>query len=148
MKILELTPELIGRFEYNGSELKTLKDIDWKSRMEVYLASGSGWCVEHNGEVIMVGGYYQISKGVAQAWMMFNQESKDHAIFMVKAIREKLEEAFSAGNHRVQTYAYKTDLGGRKYIEIMGFKYEARAEAFGPNGEDMIVYKIVRKQVK
>lgn len=132
-------------FEYDGDELKTLNSFNWKGQLEVYVKIGETWIFEHDGKALVLSGYYQLSPGVLQFWMLFNKDAKDHAKFIIREFRKMLDrELHKQGVHRVQTLIYKGIKRDAKFAEAFGFEKESTLKSFGPNKEDFIMYRVIR----
>ena len=136
----------IDRFEYDGIEQEVLKSMDWRSQLKQYLLLGPAWTGIHEREIVGFAGFYQISPGVAQAWMLFSKSARIHAKSIASNVKAKLEPVFGNGKfHRIQTFVFDGEKAAEKYVSLMGFVRESELEAFGPNKENMIVYKMVVK---
>lgn len=136
----------ISDFNYDGAETEQLKTFDWRAQLGVYAALGPVWAVDNGAEVVMLGGFYELSPGVLQAWMLFNRGAQPIVKNITRAIRQKIDDAMSTGqHHRIQTLVVDGERANEKYVRLMGFQREATLEAFGPRKEDMTVYKIVKK---
>lgn len=145
MKVDTLTPKLVDSFHYDGVEAKELASVDWKNEIRNRLLVGPGWSVDKDGQQILIFGFFKVSAGVAQGWMLFNQESKKHSRTMAKVMSEKSNWVMDQGMfHRIQIYLMSTDIPGIKYIQLMGFKYEAVLEKYSHDRQDMVIYKMTR----
>jgi len=143
-KIAIVTAEMshADLFEYDGIEMEILQSIDWRAQLKGYLTIGPAWTILSGEEIIGIGGYFTISKGVLQAWMLFNQGARIARKAIASDFKKKLREAMEE-NHRIQTYVFEGQDRAAGYVRIMGFEEEARLKAFGPNKENVHVYSMV-----
>ena len=132
-------------FKYDGNELDILNSFDWRGQLEVYVKIGETWIFEHDGKALILSGYYQLSPGVLQFWMLFNRDAKNHAKFIIREFRKMLtRELHKQGVHRVQTLIYKGVKRDAKFAEAFGFEKEGVLKSFGPNKEDVTMYRVIR----
>lgn len=139
------TQEDLKNFKYDGIELEYLKGVDIQKQLEAYFALGPVIVGKFDGELICIGGWYQISPGVLQSWMLFNKAARPHAQEIAEKINEQLTQALDENYHRVQTFVFEGKKDLEKYAEIMGFQWESVMKSFGPNKEDVIIYRMVKE---
>lgn len=138
-------PKDVKNFEYDGDEAKILESFNWRLQLENYLSIGPGWIFEDNKKTLVLAGYYQLSPGVLQVWMLFNKSAKHFAKSLVKEFRQILSEGMELqGIHRIQTLIDSTKEKDEAFAKLVGFKKEAKLEAFGPRKEDVILYKMLK----
>jgi len=143
IKIEFATEQVLDNFQYDGIEKEMLNTVDWRRQLAVYYDIGRVWQVMNDmNTVIMLYGLFEISKGVEQAWMLFNKSAAFYAKAIAKEIREHLKRELKE-YHRVQTFVYTDDKAAR-YVELFGFYKEAVLKSYGPNAEDAVMYAAIR----
>jgi len=143
MKIIPFDEQLAKTFKYTGIEqkyqgsnvLELLKE--WNKDGEVYLGLD-------NDKVICAGGLSVVWKGVKEAFILLNPEAKPYLIEIMKYMKLKIKESLDNGTVRIQTFCMLDDKA-IKFLEVLGFKFESILEKFSPLGEDMAMFKIVRR---
>lgn len=138
------TEESVKNFEYDGIEKEMLDKINWRGQLDAYCKAGRAWQVMNEStNPIMLWGLFECSPGVLQGWMLFNRAAAFYAKSIAADIHERLRKELRT-YHRIQTFVFAGEKSAR-YIELMGLKYEAKLECFGPNKEDALIYAMVKR---
>jgi hypothetical protein len=107
--------------------------------------AGTAWTIESDGKPIACAGIVMWWKGVGEAWMIASPEAVKHKISFIKALKAGLEIIIKTYEmHRVES---KVRVGFESAIrinEILGFKQDAVLKKFTPDGQDVILFSIVR----
>jgi hypothetical protein len=146
MKTRLANAEDVRTFEYDGDEAKIMEAFDWRRQLATYLSIGPAWIFENDGAALVFAGYFQLSPGVLQVWMLFNEDAKHSAKSLVKEFKRILAEAMQKKDvHRIQTLIDEAKIKDASFAALIGFEYEATLEAFGPRKEDVMIYKMVKR---
>ncbi len=138
-----LTDRDIECFQYDGDD--AVFGLPINELLRTYTATGEAWVALLDGIPIVTAGYFQVSQGVAHAWMLFNIAARKYDKQITNEIKIRLDEAMQLGKfHRVQTYVVKGNKIFERYATRMGLEQECEVKAMGPNKEDMYIYSKVR----
>ena len=102
-----------------------------------------GWCCkDKHGVPVAMGGIAEHWPGVGTAWMVATDAVAQHGVEITRAAKQML--ASHTHLHRVQAYSADFHTVGHAWLERLGFKRGAVQHKLGKNGEDFIVFEIVR----
>lgn len=108
-----------------------------KENIEALSHQGYAWTVEHNDEILMVGGIIKMWEGRGQLWALVSKYAGAH---MVGLHRVVLEHIAQYGFNRVEA---TVDVGfkeGVRWIKMLGFEFEGYMKAYRPDGSDMLLF--------
>ncbi len=95
---------------------------------------------------VAVGGFIPQRPGVERTWFMAPDKSwQDHGRELTDKCRELLEDKLA---HRIETVTLADRAKARAWYERIGLTYESTQPGYGCNGEDAVMYVIVRKVEK
>ena len=99
-----------------------------------------------NGRPYYVGGFTVTAANTAQAWSIATDECAKHVLEMTRAGRRIVNDLLEAGVHRIQMSCLEAREPARRWYEALGAKHEATLHAAGKNGENVVVYSIVKDE--
>jgi RimJ/RimL family protein N-acetyltransferase len=87
------------------------------------------------------GGMKLLWEGVAEGWVMANEDVWKHPIITARAIKKNFEKAARAKNlKRVQTAIRSDFTVGKKFAKWLGLKEEGLMRRYGFDGSDQYMY--------
>ena len=99
-----------------------------------------------SGRVIAFAGINHLRVGVCEAWIVRGKGINNHRFHFYKAIRKLIDFVTREMQiHRFEIAISKTFIGGRKWAESLGFKYEHTAEAYDLNYIDHDIFVRIKK---
>lgn len=98
----------------------------------------SGWA---DGRCVGAAGIVSLHKGRGEAWMLLSAHAGRHKLEIIRQTRAVLDRT---EHKRVDCTTQISDTGF-KLARLLGFTLEATLEAYGMNGEDMYLWKRVRR---
>lgn len=102
-----------------------------------------GWCCKDTrGVPYAMGGVVEHRPGVGTAWMVATEDVSRHGIEVTKAA--KLELVTHKNLHRIQAYSADFHKVSHPWLESLGFKRGHTVRKLGKNGENFILFEIVR----
>jgi hypothetical protein len=102
------------------------------------LLAGPAWCARgHDGRLLACGGFAPVHPGHFYAWAHL-ADGKGHGLVPIT----RHARAWLAGGHyrRVTAYARADWVEACRWIDLLGFHAEGLLRAFGPDGEDYVVF--------
>lgn len=98
--------------------------------------------VDPDGNIIGCGGLVEFSPTCVEAWLLLNHELvRKYARDIIPVIK------YNMGNHGyLRTQAF-VDVGferAEKFLELLGFEYEATLRSYGLNGIDQKIFCIIK----
>lgn len=98
-----------------------------------------------DGKPVGIGGLAPKVPGVWIAWVLgtdrWGECGGEVVWFARRAVRRLLAEG---GGHRVEAHAAAEDAKARRYMELVGLKYEGTLRGARSQGSDLAVYAIVK----
>ncbi len=102
--------------------------------------------VDRAGYPVLIGGFEPIRKGVYEAWLMGTDKAWDKYWRAFTKISKRLIAQMLDGDaHRIQTAALPSRLLSHHWYERLGMKNEGVQKAYCANGEDAVMFAIIRK---
>lgn len=102
-----------------------------------------GWCVKNKqGIPVMMLGVHECWPNVGNAWCVATDEISNIGIEATKAAKFVLSKYEHL--HRIQAFSASFHDVSHRWLERLGFKRGPVFEKLGKNGEDFIVFEIVR----
>lgn len=102
-----------------------------------------------DGNIVAVGGIRLFFEGVGEAWIIMAKQSLQDGIFglrVCRAVADKLDSlAVEIGMRRVEAQVRADFPAGKRFAEILGFKFLCEREDWFPNGISSILYFKVYK---
>ena len=103
------------------------------------LVCEDSWTGFYLGQPIACGGIQRMWEGVAEVWIIIQHGKNRHKFFMLKNIKNKLEETIKLRNYkRVQSTVRADFEEGIKFAEWFGMTSEGLMKHYGPDGKDYI----------
>ena len=97
--------------------------------------------VTEDGEIVCIMGVAKISHGVGDGWFRASPLLRKHLRDVQKAVPRVIAIATVANEfHRVHTLVKTGYTAGRKFVEFLGFEYEATLEKIGPEAGDYDIF--------
>lgn len=97
----------------------------------------TSWSLISNGHLIFCCGIYPIWEGMGEAWFLPSPTLAKYKIATVKILLDRLY--FIADKFQLQRIQATADCEiprDKKFLELVGFKEEARMKRYGPNKND------------
>lgn len=102
--------------------------------------------VDPDGEIVFCAGIHNLWPGVGEIWAVFSPLAKRYPDTWIVA-RRLLDRYFSNGYVRLQAALDPVDCPEAiRFDERLGFKPEGLMKRYGPHGEDMIMYALVKDE--
>ena len=98
---------------------------------------GQGWTAVVDGLPICCGGIVPVWPGRAYAWALLDRDAGPHMLALTRGIRSLLA---GAGWRRLEMAVDAEFLPGKRWAEMLGFRAEALAPKYLPNGHDAWVF--------
>jgi hypothetical protein len=106
---------------------------------ERYCVEGRAWCALQDGRPVGAAGFIELWPGRAVAWAVFGPVEKRFWTRMTRAARAGVAEA--AGRwRRIEAYVDAGFPEGCLWARMLGFRPEAVAAQFSPEGRDALIY--------
>jgi hypothetical protein len=119
-----------------------LFSVDYRAILAGFRAAGEAWSViADDGDVLAFGGVVKLWEGTGEAWSVVSARAKEFPLAVCKASRAAVR---GARLRRVQACVRAGDETARRFAELCGLDAEATLRAFGPDGEDYIMYARIR----
>lgn len=135
----------IGKYDIVQCEPKhaLLFTEDTKS-MEANCLEGLAFTALYHGQPVACAGIRPFWSGVAEAWLLFGPEAKDHTIFIFRSTKKYLSDLMVKHNiWRLQAYCRVDHPEAINFLYHVGFRVEGTAEKFNPDGTDAYFMSIV-----
>jgi RimJ/RimL family protein N-acetyltransferase len=89
------------------------------------------YALEHNGNVLGIGGLKMINNHTAYGWFDMSIHAKNHVIICYRVIKEWLQiSCKELGIRRLEAYVEADFEAGQRTVEHLGFTYEYTAKNF------------------
>lgn len=103
--------------------------------------------IDPDGEIVFCCGIHNMWPGVGEIWAVFSPLAKKYPHTWIVA-KELLDSYFTQQDY-VRLQAALDPLGcpeAIRFDERLGFKPEGLMKRYGPHGEDMILYSLVKEE--
>jgi len=90
-----------------------------------------------HGQVVCCAGVLPQWEGRAIAWALFSKDAGRHLHGITKAVKQFLE---LQRIRRIETWVDATFPPAIRWIEMLGFQFEAEMRAYGPQGQTGLLY--------
>lgn len=102
-----------------------------------------GWCVRNkSGVPVAMGGVTECWQGVGNAWMVGTDDVPKHGIEITKLTKSVLVNNYHLG--RIQAWSAAFHLSSHPWLKSLGFREGARLDQFGKDGEQFIVFEMLK----
>lgn len=103
----------------------------------------TSWTAVVDGDVVAIGGTWEIWRGRHIAWAAMNAKAKPHLLFITRAARRVLD----AADGRVEMTVRQDFLAGHKWARLLGFQVETpRMPHYGRKHETHVGYVRIKCQ--
>lgn len=103
------------------------------------LQTDDAWTGFYLGKPIACGGIHPVWDHVAEVWIIIQQGTNKHKFFLLKNIKDKLEETIKLRNYkRVQSTVRSDFKEGLRFAEWFGMESEGLMKQYGPDGKDYL----------
>ena len=133
-----------------SARLFTTADLEYLGLTENELAvygkvnfTAPCWTVRYADEVVFCAGIQRIMAEVGEAWLIFSETGREY-IAAAKTAKKLLLGAIPLFR-RIQATADPAAGRDVRFLEYMGFIYEGTLRGYGPAGQDMRMYSILRE---
>lgn len=112
--------------------------------IEANCIEGLAFTVLYHGTAIACGGIRPLWSGVAEAWILFGPEVKNHTIFIFKNTKQYISNLIKKHNlHRLQAYCRADFSEAINFLHHTGFRVEGKARKYNPDGTDAYFMSII-----
>lgn len=105
------------------------------------------YCRCNGIDPVIVGGLYSENPGVGTIWAISTDKAKVRDwIFVTRWLNMMFNKAFDGGFHRIQAYSVPYREKSQRWMENkrLGMKSEGRLHSFCENGNDVLIYYILK----
>lgn len=108
---------------------------------EMYRQRGDAYTIRQDGNLIGCAGVLEMWPGVAEAWTLLTDEAKAAPFWLHTRTKSFLLDIIRDRKyHRVQAIIKKDDPAAIRWIECLGFTWEADLKRFNPDQTDACMY--------
>lgn len=146
IRVIPFLPEHIGQIDRPRHDAVTHVQAAGETYWHQLFLAGPAYTGMVGDLVIGSCGLMIMHRGVAQAWLVGSDHIARHPVcFHVLLKRGLAASQDDLGLHRIQCAVYEdVPRTWHKWIEALGFLFEAPMAAFGPNKQDAYLYARVR----
>lgn len=124
-------------------EIMAMRGADYRHEFAEDCALLGGWCYKDtHGVPVAMGGVAEHWPGVGTAWMVATDAITRHGVGVSRAAKHTL--AACTHLHRIHAYSADFHAVSHRWLQALGFRRGATMRKLGKNGEDFIVFEIVR----
>ena len=98
----------------------------------------SAWA---DGRCLAAAGIVPMHRGVGQAWMLLSAFAGAYSVPIMLHTRKVLD---ASTHKRVECTTHPNETS-KRFASLLGFEHEAVLEAYGVNGEDMDLWKRIKR---
>lgn len=114
---------------------------EWDRWVKEWKESGPAYTLIIDDQVVGCAGVILLGWNRGEAWTLFSSLLYRYKLTVIKSIRTYLERIARAHKlKRIQAQVRSDFREGMRFMEFMGFESEGVLKAFGPRGEDIIMY--------
>lgn len=107
-------------------------------------ANPSATLLAENGVVVCICGVYRHYPGSWEVWTLMSKHVARYKKEVIKSLRSLISGYMKLLKmHRIQAVCPENMRGRDKWFRLLGLKYDAVLEKYGPNGENYCVYSRV-----
>ena len=129
--------------EEDVREIMAMRRDEYRHEFAEECMIWGGWCgKDTRGVPYAMGGVVEHWPGVGTAWMVATEDVSRHGIEVTKAA--KVELVTHKNLHRIQAYSADFHKVSHPWLESLGFKRGHTVRKLGKNGENFILFEIVR----
>lgn len=129
--------------EEDVREIMAMRRDEYRHEFAEVCMIWGGWCCKDTrGVPYAMGGVVEHWPGVGTAWMVATEDVSRHGIEVTKAA--KVELVTHKNLHRIQAYSADFHKVSHPWLESLGFKRGHTVRKLGKNGENFILFEIVR----
>lgn len=129
--------------EEDVREIMAMRRDEYRHEFAEVCMIWGGWCCKDaRGVPYAMGGVVEHWPGVGTAWMVATEDVSRHGIEVTKAA--KVELVTHKNLHRIQAYSADFHKVSHPWLESLGFKRGHTVRKLGKNGENFILFEIVR----
>lgn len=107
---------------------------------------GPAIVLEAGGVPYYAAGLIPVNPGVSHTWSLSTADRFQHAKEMTRATKDMIEGVLWEGVHRVQIMCLESHTKARRWYAAFGAEHEATLRGAGRDGEDVVIYSIVRSR--
>lgn len=135
MIIVPLTAEHLARLALQPAQAWCRPHLTDDTLTETAALGGYTALVE--GEPIACCGLMPFWPGRAMAWSFIGANAGSHMVALTRAVQRHFA---ACGVRRIEAYVDEGFDAGRRWVELLGFEFEGRLEAFLPDGRSQLLY--------
>ena len=104
------------------------------------------WTVLKDGFPILSGGIYQLTSYMGQAWVMASDDFVKSDLETKRSVVRRIRKELKSNKYtRIQADTEVSFDIGRRFLESLGFQEEGVMKGYSYDGEDCILYGIVKE---
>ena len=114
---------------------------DWEQWVENWKTGGPAYTLVIDGQIVGCAGVMLLKWGRGEAWTLLSGLLYQYPKTCFKAVRDGLKGIIrDEGLTRVQALVRPDFEEGKRFMSHLGFKEEGILAAYGPGGEDVIMF--------
>lgn len=100
---------------------------------------------DENGVAVCIGGVALNQPGIGQAWLVGTPDIGRLGIEVAHAARKIFKTMMDEGGiHRIQAHSAAFHSWAHQWLSLVGLKEESRLPKYGKNGEEFIVFSVLK----
>lgn len=129
--------------EVDVREIMAMRRDEYRHEFAEECMIWGGWCCKDTrGVPYAMGGVVEHWPGVGTAWMVATDAISQHGVEVTKAAKTAL--VTNKNLHRIQAYSADFHDVSHAWLELLGFTRGHTVRKLGKNGENFILFEIVR----
>lgn len=136
-----------GVFRYADTSLGSI-ELYGHALLAMAAPEGEGrcaWSAMVEGRILACGGIVRKHPHLGEAWMVFDQDFFICPAQVIRGVLDRIKAALDACPfRRVQATTESGFQRGDRFLRKLGFQPEGRLRAYGHDGQDHIIYGIVK----
>lgn len=101
----------------------------------------SSWLGEADGKILIICGAYQVHKYRIIFWAFVSKHAGKHLLQITREIKKVID---SYQNVRIEANVSPSFENGIRWVNLLGFKFEAKLSKYDEQGNDQLMYSIVK----
>jgi len=139
---------MIGKYDIVDYQPKHfLSFCDDRVSANANYVAGLAFTALYHGTPIGCAGLRPMWEGVAEAWLLFGPDIKDHTLYLYRNAKQYLADLTDQLNlHRIQAYCRTDWPEAINFLYHLGFKTEGKARKYNTDGSDAYFMAIVKEK--
>lgn len=139
MTVVPFEPFHIELLRAQGVQDAQLTEVSYVPASCAKFLKPAGPCVTafQGATVLVCGGIMTASPGTGVAWALLSNEAARHMLWLHRAVLRFIE---TQRLRRLEATVVEGFPAGCRWVELLGFEFEGRMRAYGPDGETHLRY--------